>query len=217
MNHNDHAQGGAAHTVHAVQDSGRVAGTVLRGQAFRLQPAGRGVQHVRQGDEPETRVSERDRHEERERMAQGQSDPVERVEQRHHGLPQGTVGVLPQSPVREASSPFRLKERQHPIVPQYHADTPYERQPVPVVQEAWLGAHPQTRPATLSNREPVQLDGETREPDVLSRAPVRRGHPAENTGREPYRHRLGCQESPHAVHRRENRLSEPATPIGEGR
>ena len=35
MNHNDHAQGGAAHTVHAVQDSGRVAGTVLRGQAFR--------------------------------------------------------------------------------------------------------------------------------------------------------------------------------------
>ena len=56
---------------------------------------------------------------------------------------------------------FRLKERQHPIVPQYHADTPYERQPVPVVQEAWLGAHPQTRPVAPSDREPVQLDGET--------------------------------------------------------
>ena len=54
------------------------------------------------------------------------------------------VGVLPQSPVREASSPFRLKERQHPIVPQCHADTPYGWQSVSVVQEAWLGAHPQT-------------------------------------------------------------------------
>lgn len=62
----------------------------FRGQAFRLQPAGRGVQRVRQGDEPEPRVSGRDRHEERERMAQGQSDPVECVEQRHHGFPQGT-------------------------------------------------------------------------------------------------------------------------------
>ena len=45
VSENDHAENRAAHTVHALQDASRVVRAVLRGQAFRLQPAGRGVQH----------------------------------------------------------------------------------------------------------------------------------------------------------------------------
>lgn len=136
-------------------------------------------------------------------MAEGQSYSIELPEQRHHGFPQGEVRVFQQSAIRQESSVFRHERRQHPIVPKYNADSPHGRKQVPVVQEARFGAYTQARPAPLSRRILVQLDGEAREPDVLSRASVRCGYPAETESKGSGRHRLRCEEPAHAVHRRE--------------
>ena len=40
MNQHDHAEGGAAHPVHSLQDASRIVRAMLRGQAFRLQSVG---------------------------------------------------------------------------------------------------------------------------------------------------------------------------------
>ena len=78
-------------------------------------------------------------------MAEGQSYSIKLTKQRNHGFSQGEVSVFQQGTIRQEPATLRHERRQHPVVPQHHANTPHGRQQVPAVQEARFGARTQTR------------------------------------------------------------------------